>query len=124
MLPAPAFSPAANQEGQVLQVEETKAHAKEATPNDSETESEEDEETAEMKIRVQTAIDAQIEIIESQLPVGRTFRDVAELQREVVDKLNAVTQKASLPDYFSHNGLEKPTYLSVLCAGCKLPYYL
>jgi len=41
---------------------------------------------------VQRAINAQIEMIKSQIPPGRKFRDVDELQREVVDKLNAVTR--------------------------------
>jgi hypothetical protein len=39
---APAISPAANHQQQVLQVEETKANAEGSTRNDSETESEED----------------------------------------------------------------------------------
>jgi hypothetical protein len=65
MLPAPASSPAANHQGQVplLQVEETKVKAEEDTVNETETESEEDEEAAEMKVRVQRAIDAQIAMI-------------------------------------------------------------
>jgi len=94
MLPAHASSPAAGHQGQVplLQVEETKVKTEEDTRNESETESEEDEEAAEMKVRVQRAIDAQIAMIQSQIPPGRKFRDVDELQREVVDKLNAVTK--------------------------------
>lgn len=92
MVQAPAISPAANHQQQVLQVEETKANAEGSTRNDTETESEEDEETVEMKDRVQRAINAQIEMIKSQIPPGRKFRDVDELQREVVDKLNAVTR--------------------------------
>lgn len=126
MLPAPASSLAANLPGQVplLQVEETKVKAEEDTLNETETESEEDEEAAEMRVRVQRALDAQIAMIQGQIPPGRKFRDVDELQREVVDKLNAVTNKVGLPDYFSHNGLDKPMYLSVVCTGCTYSNYL
>lgn len=63
-------------------------------------------------------------MIRDEIPPGRKFRDVEDIQREVIDKLNAVTKKVGLPDYFTHNGLDKPKYLSVVCTGCKHCNYL
>jgi hypothetical protein len=59
----------------------------------------------------------------------RLFTGIDEFQREVVDKLNAVTKELGLPDYFSHNGNHKMqhkgkpmTYLSLQCTGCQHLY--
>ena len=63
-------------------------------------------------------------MIRDEIPPGRVFRGVDELQRQVIDKLNAITQRAGLPDYFTHNGLDKPKYLSIVCTGCPNSNYL
>lgn len=59
----------------------------------SQTESEvDDDEHVEERDKVKLAIERQINLIRDEIPPGRKFRDVEDLQREVIDKLNAVTK--------------------------------
>ena len=59
----------------------------------SQTESEvDDDEHVEEHDMVKLAIERQINLIRDEIPPGSKFRDVEDLQREVIDKLNAVTK--------------------------------
>jgi hypothetical protein len=102
ILPPPEISPAAEQLQQVLRDEETK----DSLPDTTESEYEDDLVDLELRNRVQKATAAQIKWIKKHLYSGRMFRDVGEIQHDVVDKLNTISQMAGLPKYFSHNGLD------------------
>ncbi len=90
---------------------------------DTDTEIEDDEEGQEVRKKVEEALELQIQFVRDEVP-KRKFSGVEELQREVVDKLNAITSRLGIPHFFEHNGLEKPKYLSVKCRGCEHSSYL
>ena len=117
----------AKQQKRGLEAEETKAATEEGsqdasedvtesenesdTVTESENEEDEDAENADEMERIKLAIETQFSIIRKdiqKIDPPRLFTGIDEFQREVVDKLNAVTKELGLPDYFSHNGLDKP----------------
>lgn len=70
-----------------------RAVIKEEDPQvESDTETETDEEDHDLKGRVKEALDLQLRFVREELP-KRQFRGIDQLQREVVDRLNQITEK-------------------------------